>query len=100
MNTTVAPIFASLAWVLRDYYATRRITSLSYCSGALAGLVAITPACGFVPPWAAIIIGILGALFSHFLCAIKVRIGYDDTLDAFAVHGGSGFLGLILTGFF
>lgn len=100
MNTTIAPVFASLAWVLRDYVKSKKITSLSYCSGVLAGLVAITPACGFVPPWAAIVIGILAGLFSHFLCAIKFTVGYDDTLDAFGVHGGSGFLGLILTGFF
>ena len=100
MNTTVAPIFASITWVLRDYVKSKKISSLSYCSGVLAGLVAITPACGFVPPWAAIIIGILGALFSHFLCALKFTVGYDDTLDAFGVHGGSGFLGLILTGVF
>jgi Amt family ammonium transporter len=100
MNTTIAPIFASIAWVARDYIEPKQIRSLSYCSGVLAGLVAITPACGFVPPWAAIVIGISAGLFSHFVCAMKVTVGYDDTLDAFGVHGGSGFLGLIMTGFF
>jgi Amt family ammonium transporter len=100
MNTTIAPIFGSLAWIAVDYAKSGKIGSISYCSGVLAGLVAITPACGFVPPWAAIVIGTIAGVFGHFACSMKITIGYDDTLDAFGIHGANGFLGLILTGVF
>jgi ammonium transporter, Amt family len=79
MNTTIAPIFGSLAWIAVDYSKSRKIGSVSYCSGVLAGLVAITPACGFVPCWAAIIIGLIAGVFGHFVCSMKTIIGYDDS---------------------
>lgn len=100
MTTTVAAFMGSLSWVLLDYYRAKKIFSLGYCSGLLAGLVAITPACGFVSPWAAIIIGILAGLFSNVVCHGKNYFGYDDSMDVFGIHGASGFLGLVLTGVF
>jgi len=100
MNTILAPAAGSLAWVLYDYARSKKITSLGYCSGCLAGLVAITPGCGFVAPWAAVVIGTTGGLLSNFLCYIKTYVGYDDSMDVFGIHGGVGFVGLILTGVF
>jgi Amt family ammonium transporter len=100
MNTILAPAAGSLAWILYDYVRSKKITSLGYCSGVLAGLVCITPACGFVAPWAAVIIGAVGGLVSNFLCHFKTLAGYDDSMDVFGIHGGVGFVGLILTGVF
>ncbi|KAJ3369916.1 hypothetical protein HDU91_006764 [Kappamyces sp. JEL0680] len=100
LTTTIAAAAGSLSWVLFDYARSKKLTSLGYCSGALAGLVAITPACGFVSPWASIVIGTLAGLFSNWICHAKVYLGYDDTMDCFGIHGASGFLGLILTGVF
>ena len=70
-------------------------------SGAVAGLVAITPASGFVKPFPALLIGFLAGIFCFYMVtAVKSRFGYDDTLDAFGVHGAGGTLGAILTGVF
>jgi len=77
-----------------------RPTSVGFASGLVAGLVAITPASGFVPPYAAIIIGIVAGLVCFGSVMAKSKLGYDDSLDAFGVHGVGGFLGAILTGVF
>jgi Amt family ammonium transporter len=76
-------------------------SALGAISGAVAGLVAITPAAGFVGPMAAIAIGLLAGLFCFFMVVtVKARFGYDDSLDAFGVHGAGGTLGALLTGVF
>lgn len=98
LTTTISPIFSSLSWMSLDYYKTGKLSSLSWCSGALAGLIAITPACGFVAPWGAIIIGIFSGLLSNIACSSKNRLGYDDTMDAFGLHGVCGFFGMVMTG--
>ncbi|RKO88842.1 ammonium transporter AmtB-like domain-containing protein, partial [Blyttiomyces helicus] len=98
--TTVAASAAALSWVLWDYARTGKLSGLGFCSGAVAGLVAITPASGFVAPWAAIVIGILAGIICNAACSIKTLFGFDDTLDAWGVHGIGGFLGNILTGIF
>jgi Amt family ammonium transporter len=70
-------------------------------SGAVAGLVAITPAAGFVKPMAAMVIGLVAGVFCYIMVAkVKARFGYDDSLDAFGVHGAGGTLGALLTGVF
>jgi Amt family ammonium transporter len=73
---------------------------LGFASGLVAGLVAITPASGFVPPWAALVIGGLAGLVCYGAVLLKAKAGYDDALDAFGVHGVGGFLGALLTGVF
>ena len=100
LTTSISPLFASLSWMAVDYYRRGKVSSISWCSGALAGLVCITPACGFVAPWAAIIIGTLAGIVSNIACSMKFRLGYDDTFDVFGIHGVPGFLGMILTGIF
>jgi Amt family ammonium transporter len=74
---------------------------LGAISGAVAGLVAITPAAGFVSPGAALIIGLIAGVFCYLMVAqVKLRLGYDDSLDAFGVHGAGGTIGALLTGVF
>jgi len=76
-------------------------SALGAISGAVAGLVAITPAAGFVQPMSAIVIGLCAGAFCYFMVAkVKQKFGYDDSLDAFGVHGAGGTLGAILTGVF
>ena len=84
-----------------EWIHTKKPTVLGLASGAVAGLVAITPAAGFVNIKGAIIIGILAGIIPYFAVAtIKPRLGYDDSLDAFGIHGVGGTLGAILTGIF
>ncbi|XP_055357688.1 uncharacterized protein LOC129602636 [Paramacrobiotus metropolitanus] len=98
--TTIAAAMGGLSWIWLDYLWTRKLSALSFCSGVVAGLVAITPAAGFVAPWAAIIIGFLTSLCCNFWCRVKKRMGFDDSFDAWSVHGSGGFLGNILAGIF
>ncbi|KJZ77247.1 Ammonium transporter 1 [Hirsutella minnesotensis 3608] len=99
-STNLAASCAGLTWVLLDYRLERKWSTIGFCSGAISGLVAITPAAGFVPPWAAVIIGICGAVSCNFATKIKFLLGVDDALDIFAVHGIGGIVGNILTGVF
>jgi Amt family ammonium transporter len=92
---------ATLGWLLGEWLKNGKPSMLGGISGAVAGLVAITPASGFVTPFAALLIGFLAGLFCFFMVtAVKNKFGYDDTLDAFGVHGAGGTLGAILTGVF
>ena len=75
-------------------------TALGVASGLVAGLVGITPAAGYVAPWAAIVIGAAAGVVCYVAVVSKERLGYDDTLDAFGVHGVGGALGAVLTGVF
>jgi ammonium transporter, Amt family len=84
--TTLAASFAAIAWIAVDYIYTQKISPIGFCSGAVTGLVAITPAAGFVSPWGSCVIGILSGVLVNFCCGIKKKIGFDDTLDAFAVR--------------
>ena len=101
VTTHIATAAAGLAWVLCDWLYHRRATTLGVISGAVAGLVAITPACGFVSPMSAIWIG-LGAACCCWLAVtfLKTKLGYDDSLDAFGVHGIGGIVGALATGIF
>ena len=99
MATHVAAAMAGLAWSVMDLIFNRRPTVLGIISGAVAGLVAITPASGFVTPIGALFIGGgAGAICYLSVALMKAKFGYDDALDAFGVHGVGGFWGAIATG--
>ena len=101
VNTHFAAATATLGWMLAEWMKSGKPSMLGGISGAVAGLVAITPASGFVQPMAALLIGFLAGIFCFFMVtAVKHIFGYDDTLDAFGVHGAGGTLGAILTGVF
>ncbi len=92
---------ATLGWMLAEWMQTGKPSVLGAISGAVAGLVAITPASGFVKPFPALLIGFAAGVFCYFMVArVKHRFGYDDSLDAFGVHGSGGTLGAVLTGVF
>ncbi len=92
---------AVIGWCLAEWWRNGKVSALGAISGAVAGLVAITPAAGFVSPMSALLIGLLAGAFCYYMvAAVKARFGYDDSLDAFGVHGAGGTLGAILTGIF
>jgi Amt family ammonium transporter len=92
---------AAIGWSLAEWRRTGKPSALGAISGAVAGLVAITPAAGFVGPMSALAIGFAAGPFCYFMVAtVKRRFGYDDSLDAFGVHGAGGTLGALLTGVF
>ncbi len=98
-STTLATAVASFVWPMAEWLARGKPSVLGFCSGAVAGLVVITPACGFVTPNGAVIIGIFAGLIPWFFCfKVKNWFGYDDALDTFGVHGVGGTLGALLTG--
>ena len=99
VTTTVAAGAAMLGWALVDYIRQRRVTSLGAVSGAVAGLVAITPAAGFVTPLSAIIIGLVAGIVCAYAVGFKLKLGYDDALDVVGVHAVGGIVGALLIGF-
>jgi len=99
MATTLAAAVASFTWAMAEYVVKRKPSVLGYCSGAVAGLVVITPAAGFVTSTGAVIIGILAGIIPFLACfKLKSWLGYDDALDTFGVHAVGGTLGAFLTG--
>jgi Amt family ammonium transporter len=97
--THIATALAALTWMAAEWTMRGRPSLLGLCSGAVAGLVAITPAAGFVNPRGALIIGVAAGLFCYWgATGLKRRIGYDDTLDVFGIHGVGGIVGALLTG--
>ncbi|OGW27038.1 MAG: ammonia channel protein [Nitrospirae bacterium GWC2_57_13] len=101
INTNTAAAAAALAWMITEWIHSGKPTVLGLASGAVAGLVTITPAAGFVNVGGAIIMGILAGVIPFLAVAwLKPKLGYDDTLDAFGIHGVGGLLGAILTGVF
>jgi Amt family ammonium transporter len=100
MTTTLATGVAAFVWPVLEWLKTGKPTILGFCSGAVAGLVVITPATGFVTASGAIIIGIAAGIIPYFACTtLKSALKYDDALDTFGVHGVGGTLGALLTGF-
>jgi len=98
-TTTLATAVASFVWPMAEWLVRGKPSVLGFCSGAVAGLVVITPACGFVTPTGAVIIGIAAGLVPWFFCyKVKGWFGYDDALDTFGVHAVGGTLGALLTG--
>jgi Amt family ammonium transporter len=99
VNTHFATAAAALGWTIFEWFHNGKPTALGAISGAVAGLVAITPASGFVQPMSSLLIGLLAGFFcSLMVFKVKNFFGYDDSLDAFGVHGAGGTLGAILTG--
>jgi Amt family ammonium transporter len=99
--THIATAAAALSWALLDWFINKKPTVVGISTGAVAGLVAITPAAGFVGVGGAIIIGLLVSVFCFIMVGlVKPKLGYDDSLDAFGVHGIGGIWGAIATGLF
>ncbi len=98
--THLAASVGGFTWVLLDYRLDRKWSTVGFCSGAIAGLVAITPASGYVPAWSAPIFGIMGTLCCNYATKLKYYMKADDALDIFAVHAIGGLTGNILTAFF
>jgi Amt family ammonium transporter len=101
INTQVATAAAALAWMFAEWMVAKKPSVLGIISGAVAGLVAVTPAAGFVNPTGALVLGILAGVGCYvFAVHLKRVFGYDDSLDAFGVHGIGGIIGALLTGVF
>jgi Amt family ammonium transporter len=99
MTTTLATAIAAFTWAVLEKILRGKASVLGYCTGAVAGLVVITPACGFVNSTGAVIIGVLAAVIPYLAVSVlKPALGYDDALDTFGVHATGGTLGAILTG--
>lgn len=101
LNTVIASGAAMLSWMLVETIKTGKPTLVGAATGLVAGLVVITPAAGFVEPWAALIMGLIVSPICYFAISfLKAKIGYDDALDAFGCHAVGGMVGGILTGLF
>ena len=99
-TTNTAAAAAMVAWVFLDALLGKKISAIGACVGAVVGLVAITPACGFVNTGESIAIGAISAMVSNFAVHYKNKSSLDDTLDVFPCHGVGGMMGMILTGVF
>jgi Amt family ammonium transporter len=98
-TTTLAAAVAGFAWAMAEYVMKGKPSILGFCSGIVAGLVVVTPACGFIMPSGAVGLGIAAGLVPFFACyKLKGWLGYDDALDTFGVHAVGGTLGALLTG--
>src|SRR5512138_359704 len=98
--TQVAAASGALTWILVESFHQGKATALGFASGILAGLVAVTPAAGVVQPYGAMMLGLVASLICYFAIQLKNRLGYDDSLDAFGIHGIGGITGAILLSFF
>ncbi len=99
INTFVATAAAALAWMVMEKLSGHKGSALGYCSGVIAGLVAVTPAAGNSGPFGAIMLGIVASVVCYFVVSkLKPKLGYDDSLDAFGIHGVGGIVGAIGTG--
>ncbi|OQR81259.1 Ammonium Transporter (Amt) Family [Achlya hypogyna] len=100
INTHLAPCAGFLTWTALEFAFYKKFDPCGAASGAVAGLVSVTPGCGYVLPWAAVIFGVVGAVTGFFAVRMKNSMRYDDTLDSFAIHGCAGVMGGLLTGLF
>lgn len=98
--TQVAAAAGALAWAMIEVFHQGKATALGFASGILAGLVAVTPAAGVVQPYGAMILGIIASLICYKAIQLKNKLGYDDSLDAFGIHGVGGIVGAIFLTFF
>ncbi|MGE5316843.1 MAG: ammonium transporter, partial [Chloroflexota bacterium] len=99
-NTDIAASFATVTWLIIEWSKSRKPKFIGLLTGSVAGLATITPAAGFVPLWASPIIGITAGLVCYYAVALKNKLGWDDALDVWGVHGVGGALGTILLGVF
>ncbi len=100
MNTQVATAGAVLGWLLVEKVRNGHATSLGAASGAVAGLVAITPACAYIAPWAAVVLGLFSGIFCSLAVSLKYKLGFDDSLDVVGVHLVGGIWGSLAIGIF
>jgi Amt family ammonium transporter len=100
LNTDVAASFAAVTWLVVGWIHQKRPTFLGLLTGAVAGLATITPASGYVSPTTAVIIGIISGVVCYLAVELKNKLGWDDALDVWGVHGVGGFLGIVLLGIF
>ena len=100
LNTDIAASFAAVAWLLIEWMYGRQPKFVGLLTGAVAGLATITPAAGYVSPMTASLIGILAGCVCYYAVALKNRLGWDDALDVWGVHGVGGCLGILLLGIF
>ncbi len=100
LNTDVAASFAAVTWLIIEWVHVGKPKFIGLLTGSVAGLATITPAAGFVPLWAAIIIGIAASTVAYLAVQLKNRLGWDDALDVWGVHGMGGVTGMILLGVF
>jgi Amt family ammonium transporter len=100
VNTQVATAAAVLGWVIVEWIRDRKPTLVGASSGAVAGLVAITPACGFIDSWAAVLLGLVAGIVCALAVSLKYRFGFDDSLDVVGVHFVGGWIGSLWLGFF
>ncbi len=100
LNTDVAASFAAITWLIIEWAREGKPKFVGLLTGAVAGLATITPAAGFVPLWAAMVIGISAGAVCYFAVMLKNKLGWDDALDVWGVHGMGGFLGTIALGIF
>jgi len=100
VNTDVAASFAAIAWLTMDWMTSKKPKFLGLLTGAVAGLATITPAAGYVSPGSAVLIGLLSGVVCFYAVALKNRLGWDDALDVWGVHGVGGFIGILFCGIF
>jgi ammonium transporter, Amt family len=98
--TQIAAAAGALTWALIESFHQGKSTALGFASGILAGLVAVTPAAGVVQPWGAMILGIIASVVCYLAIQLKNKLGYDDSLDAFGIHGVGGIAGALFLSFF
>lgn len=100
LNTQVATAAALLGWIIVEWVRNGKPTMVGASSGAIAGLVAITPACGFIAPWSAVLLGLVAGAVCALAVGLKYRLGYDDSLDVVGVHFVGGWIGSLWLGLF
>ncbi|RKP23534.1 ammonium transporter AmtB-like domain-containing protein [Syncephalis pseudoplumigaleata] len=100
VNSHLSACVGGIIWVALDYRHARKLSMIGFCTGAVAGLATVTPACGFVSSSSSLVFGFLGAIVCNVAITYKQKFGFDDALDVFAVHYIGGLLGLVLTGVF
>lgn len=99
-NSCLTAMFGAMTWCILDYRLARKWSLVGWCSGTISGLVAATPASGFIPPWASILLGIVTGICCNFATKVKFVVRIDDSLDVFAEHAIGGMVGLIFNAFF
>ncbi|KAI9767455.1 MAG: hypothetical protein M1840_005684 [Geoglossum simile] len=99
-NSNLTAMFAAASWVILDWRLAKKWSMVAYCSGVISGLVAATPASGFITPFGSVVLGVVTGVVCNFATKIKFWIRIDDSLDVFAEHGVAGMLGLLFNGLF
>ncbi|KAI0432085.1 ammonium transporter MEP1 [Xylaria sp. FL1042] len=99
-NSCLTAMFAAMTWCLLDFRLAKKWSMVGWCSGTISGLVAATPASGFIPPWASIVLGVVTGICCNFATKVKFLVRIDDSLDVFAEHAVGGVVGLIFNALF